>query len=410
MGAHRRPGDRYGWLVVAAMLWVQTVSSGLGFYNMSVYVAELSGEMAQPLSALSFAVTLFFVVGGVTGIYVARLMERVSLRWIMVLGAVLAGLALAAVGLAEEVWHVYILFTLFGMGNTGVSLVVSTTLITRWFPGSNRAIALSVASTGLSVGGVTLTPLTAYLFNTIGVSATMPWLGLAFTMLIIPVVMTVVRLPDVDIDAGDNPGQQPAAGAVGLRERFFVLLSIGYIFCMGAQVGGIAHLYGRVESIAGFAVASMAVQALSVGSIVGRFAGGVIASRVSIRAYVLGALALQMLGLLLVAEASANVMAVVAAGVLGLSVGNLLMSQPLWLAEAFPGPEYPRVFALANALSVIGVASGPFLLGVLADVDSYRLAYWVATGLCIVAGIAFVSAGQRRAQRTCVVVREMDEG
>lgn len=122
------------------MFWVQTVSSGLGFYNMSVYVAELSQALAKPLATLSFAVTLFFLVGGAMGIVVARLIERYSLRLIMVTGAVLAGSALMLMGQAAEIWQVYLLFLLFGAGNTGVSLVVATTLITRWFPGRNRAL------------------------------------------------------------------------------------------------------------------------------------------------------------------------------------------------------------------------------------------------------------------------------
>ena len=51
----------YGWVIVAAMLVVQSVSSGLGFYNMSVYMAELAALLARALSDLSLAVTIFFL-------------------------------------------------------------------------------------------------------------------------------------------------------------------------------------------------------------------------------------------------------------------------------------------------------------------------------------------------------------
>ena len=70
--------------------------------------------------------------------------------------------------MATQVWQVYVLFALFGMGNAGISLVVATTLITQWFPGPERSIALAVASTGLSLGGVVITPVSAWLLNTIG--------------------------------------------------------------------------------------------------------------------------------------------------------------------------------------------------------------------------------------------------
>lgn len=52
---------RYGWVIVAIMLLVQTVSSGLGFYNMSVYINRLSVELGAPVAQISFAVSLFLL-------------------------------------------------------------------------------------------------------------------------------------------------------------------------------------------------------------------------------------------------------------------------------------------------------------------------------------------------------------
>ena len=48
---------------------------------------------------------------------------------------------------------------------------------------------------------------------------------------------------------------------------------------------------------------------------------------------------------------------VLGAGVMGATVGNLLMLQPLWLAEAFGVRAYARIFSLSNAIAVIGVAA-----------------------------------------------------
>ena len=69
--------QRYGWVIVGAMLAVQTVSSGLGFYNMSVYINQFGAELQVPVARASLAVSLFFVAGGITGMYVATLLDRV---------------------------------------------------------------------------------------------------------------------------------------------------------------------------------------------------------------------------------------------------------------------------------------------------------------------------------------------
>lgn len=375
---------------------MQTVSSGFGFYNMSVYVSELAAQMQAPLASLSFAVSLFFIAGGVAGIYVARLMDRVDIRWIMVGGALIGGIGLGGVGFVDSLPALYALFALFGLGNTGVSLVVSTTLITRWFPGPDRAVALSVASTGLSLGGVTLTPLTALLFNNIGVPETMPWLGLMFFLLILPLALFVIKMPVQPEGLAANGNQLRQGYRDAIRQRFFVMLSLGYLSCMAAQVGSIAHLYGRIESLADFSMASYGIQTLSICSILGRFAGGWIAARVQIRTFTLGAICLQAIGLVLLSIASGPAGALFATALFGLSVGNLLMSQPLWLAHAYPADVYSRVFAMANALSVIGVAAGPFFMGWVVDALDYRAAFLLAFVFSLLACVFFIFSGTVR--------------
>ena len=156
---------------------IQTVGSGLGFYNMAVYINRLSAELAVPVSDISFAVSLFFVIGGVAGLYVAALLARFNARTIMIAGALLAGTALGLVGWATKVWQVYVLFSSLVWGMPVFHLWLRPCLLPSGFPGAERSMALALTSTGLSLGGVVLTPLSAYWLNTIGVSDTMPLLG-----------------------------------------------------------------------------------------------------------------------------------------------------------------------------------------------------------------------------------------
>lgn len=384
----------YGWYVVAALFLVLTVSSGFGFYNLSVYLNVLAAKTGFSISELSVAVSLFFVVGGIAGIQVAVLLDRFDVRWVMIGGAALAGVSLGVTGHAERLWQIYALYVLFGIGNAAVSIVTSTTLVTRWFPGPERSVALSIASTGLSLGGVLLTPLSAKLFNDFGVVRVMPGIGLAFVVLIVPVVIGVLRPP---ADGATAPA--PAAHGGGwsfseaVRSRFFILLTIAFVFCMAAQVGGISHLYNRAEGLVDYAVAAVAVQVLTVMSILCRIIGGFLVSRMSIRTYTLGNLLGQTTGLVLIATAESAFDVLLGAGVMGATVGNLLMLQPLWLAEAFGVKAYARIFSLSNAIAVIGVAAGPVVLGVVFDLVDYQMAYLAAAALSFCAWILMFFAG-----------------
>lgn len=382
----------HGWAIVGLTLLMQTVSSGLGFYNMSVYINRLSAQLAVSSADTSFAVSLFFVVGGVAGLYVADLLRVWSVRKVVIAGALVSGVAVALVGFADQLWQVYALFTLFGIGNAGISIVISTTLITRWFPGPERSMALAVGSTGLSLGGFLITPLTAYVMNGWGFDLTMHWLGVFLVLSVVPIAL-FLRFPSNEessahnaVDTGQLSAQLAVSLAAALRSRFYILLAVAYVLIMGSQVGSIAHLYSRVELLGDFTMAALAVQALSIASITGRFIGGWLVSWMPIRRFALGNLLLQSFGLLLIALAPNSVMGVVAAGIFGLSVGNLLMTQPLWLAEKYSVDIYPQVFARANAISVLGVAAGPFCMGWIFDyAGSYTFAFICALATSLVA-------------------------
>ncbi|MCZ6618979.1 MAG: MFS transporter, partial [Gammaproteobacteria bacterium] len=380
-------GVYYGWWIVAGLFFVLTISSGFGFYNLSVYMNVLADTRGFAIADVSIAVGLFFIVGGATGMWVASLIQRFDVRWVMIGGAAIGGSALGLIGQVTELWQLYLVYALFGAGNSGVSIVVATTLVTRWFPGPNRSVALSIASTGLSMGGVLLTPLSAWSLNRWGLETAIPWFGFAFFILIVPFAWWLMRsspraLDEVTVrDAHrDSWGYHDA-----IRSRFFVLLSAGYVLCMGAQVGGIAHLYNHAETLAGFEAAAFAIQAMTIASILCRFLGGWIVIKVKIRVFTLVNLLVQALGLMIIAFAEDVAMMLIGSAVFGGSIGNLLMLHPLWLAEAFGIRDYSRIFSLSNAVMVLGVAVGPVLLGVLHDEFDYSVAYVVSMGVSLVA-------------------------
>jgi MFS family permease len=391
----------YGWWIVAGVFLVLTVSSGFGFYNLSVYINVLAAARGFSVAQVSVAVSLFFVVGGVTGMVVARLIEHHDVRWVMIGGAAVGGLALSAVGHAHALWQLYLLFTVFGIGNSAISIVTATTLVARWFPGSNRSVALSIASTGLSAGGIVVTPLSARLISQWGLESAIPWFGALFFLLVLPVALWIVR--------GHPPQAKAAAGGFAtapgwqyrdaIRSRFFVLVTLGYVLLMGSQVGAIAHLFNRAEQIADLRAAALAVQALSLMSIIGRVAGGWLVTRMPIRAFTLGNVLGQAAGLLTVATAEGPVQVIAGAALFGATVGNLLMLHPLWLVDAFGATAYSRIFSLSNAVSVLGVAAGPTLMGVLFDAFDYRSAYF--TGMCasLLAFVLLVGAGRQPVAR-----------
>ncbi len=51
------------------------------------------------------------------------------------------------------------------------------------------------------------------------------------------------------------------------------------------------------------------------------------------------------------------------------------MLQPLMLAQAFGVMDYPKIFSLSQAVSTLGIASGPVLLGAITATHGYLMAF-----------------------------------
>ena len=134
------------------------------------------------------------MIGGIAGLYVAELLRIWSVRKVVIVGALVSGISVGLVGFADSLWQVYALFSLFGIGNAGISIVISTTLLTRWFPGPERSMALAIASTGLSLGGFLITPISAYSFNALGFDLTMYGLGAFLIVTVVPIAL-FLRFP-----------------------------------------------------------------------------------------------------------------------------------------------------------------------------------------------------------------------
>lgn len=396
-----RPRIFPGWIVVAAAFVVLMTNAGLGFYGLAVYLEALTREQGFGTGSVSAATSLFFVVSGLTGRLVGQLIVRIDLRWVVAAGAVVSAVSLLLLGRIEEVWQVFVVYALFGVGFAAAGLLPGTTIVTRWFH-RRRAVALSVASTGLSVGGLTLTRAASRLIGDEGLRDATPWLALTYLVAIL--VALPFLWPDPlargyrpDGDPAPAPGAPVEPDGVAydhaIRSRFFVLATAAFVCFMGAQVGGIAQLAKLGAERVDRATGALAVSVLALASVIARLVGGVVAARAPLvgMTAVLAAGQAGALAALAVSETAAAL--IVSAALFGITVGNLLMLQPLLTAEVFGVRDYPKIFSLNQLVVTVGVAAGPFLLGALHDASGYRLAYLVATVVSLAGSALLLAAG-----------------
>ncbi len=397
----------YGWYVVAAVLVITTVFSGLIFYNLSILLAAFVAERGFPVALASSATATFFIASGAGGILAGRLVDRFDVRLVITAGAVLGALALASVGALRETWQLYAFHVAFGFAHGTCGLVPVTTVIARWF-NAQRSLAFSIGSTGLSLGGIVVAPVVALAIAHYGLDGAAPWMALALFIGIVPVTLLVLRsspqamglVPDgmTSAEAAAAPPQPSTSFQDATRSGYFHAVSIAYLFLLGSQVGGIAHVYHLASTRDGTETAALALAVLATTSTVGRLIGGALLIRVPAHAFALALMVLQAVGLAFLAWAQGRLAIAAGVALFGMTTGNSLMMHPLLLVERFGTRDYGRIYAASQLMTVAGLAACPALVGLLYETSGGYALPFLASALATLVGFAVLAAfaGPRR--------------
>ncbi len=393
--SHNFPGR---WILVAAFTLLM-FSSGVGFYGLAVYLQAFSRELGWSVSSISLATTFFFLVGGISGLSIAKFIAKRDVRIMIIGGAVLGSGSLYCMRFVDQRWQLFVVYAVYALGWSASGVGPVTTVVTRWFH-TRRASAIAIASTGLSVGGIVVTPLIKWILDEQGIRNGSPWLAFIWFVGTVPVTLLFLRpsphaygwMPDGERVA---PGEQPVVAgtplAEAVRSRFFIAVTAAFIFAFGAQVGGVQQLVKLVEERTDRTTATLGTVVLSLFSIAARFGGSRIVSRVDMTRFTVGVTAAQGVSLAAIALADNRISLLIAIALFGATVGNMLMMQSLLFAQRFGVLDYPRIVARHGLISFTGTAVGPILLGWLYDnAGGYRASY-LAAGACSVMGVLFFS-------------------
>jgi MFS family permease len=406
---HASPARRtfYGWYVAYALMVVSTMTAGFLFYNVAVLLEAFVAERGFPVGLASFATGTFFIASGIAGLIVGQIINKIDARKIIVASATVTALALASIGFLRTPAQLIAFYVVLGFCYGGCGLVTASTIVARWFD-AKRPQALSVASTGLSLGGILITPFVAYFIKAYGLAAAGPWLGAIFFLGVVPVTFLFVRANPQDMGLRPDgaeampgvAGRTPLSGisfSKAWKSRFFVAVTLAYVFSLGAQVGAIAHIFRLVVTRADAQLAAAAVALLAGTSLVGRLIGGQLLSKIPARAFTLALMANQSAALAFLAFAETRISLLAGVALFGFTVGNILMMQQLLLAEAFGSREYGRIYSVSQLVTVIGVAAGPALIGfIFAATGGYEMPY-LATAVATLIGATILSlAGPTR--------------
>lgn len=403
----------FGVWVVRAAFVLALLGWGIGFYGPPIYLAEVAQRTGWPLSLISLAVTLHFLVGALVVPNLPRLYARAGLPATTVGGAVLACVGIVGWAAVQEPWQLFLAAILTGAGWVTMGAVAVNTVVAAWYD-TSRPMALSKAYNGASVGGVIFSPLWV---------ALIAWMGFIGAASIVGVMVTIVVLllagyvftktPESigqTLDGGDSDSiivrrvelnrRATLPGSALWRDWAFITLSAGMAIGLFAQIGLLAHLFnlfspavgaqkmgwlmglGTACAIGGRSIAARAVQ---------RFGSRRTVAAVGYLIQALGSATLLLSG-------GDNIWLVTLGVMLfGSGIGNATSIPPLIAQSDFAPEDVSRVVALIVAIGQGTYAFAPAFFSLLQSttregpVAMQSLFFAAAIGIQILAAAAYLA-------------------
>ena len=210
---HRWPPFYYGWVIVASMGVVTSVSLAMGGVNFGFFVKPMADDLDVSQAFFGWAQTARLVGFAATSFLIGRAIDRFGARIPLIVAGALMGVSVVAFSVITAGWHMVAVFFVIGaigMHGGGGNLYASVP-IAKWFI-RKRGKAMAVMALGGPIGIAVTAPVTQLLISELGWRATWQILGLTGGVVIVVVALFFVRRQPQDMGLLPD-GERPEEGA-----------------------------------------------------------------------------------------------------------------------------------------------------------------------------------------------------
>jgi len=269
--------------MVAVVAITLTIASGARFV-FGVVLKPISEQFGWSRAELTGAVMVGMIVLSICQPVVGYLVDRFSPKRVLVAGLGLLGLALIPFSFATQLWQVYLLYgVLTSFGLAAASPVLATTIIGRWFT-DQRALALSLATSGSAFGQLLVVPFATWVV--IQTDWETAYRIMAIALLAIALPLTALVLRDAPRSSAGIAAQEDGESRPGvtLREALlhpvFWVLGFGFLVCGWTMAFPNTHFLAYADDM-GMSVmhAANTVSVTAIFSVIGSLLLGIAADR-----------------------------------------------------------------------------------------------------------------------------------
>ena len=152
---------------MAGVMIVIFVMGGAFIHTFGVLLPVITADFGWSRATVALSLSLGIVAFGLPSPIVGILVDRLGPRLCIIIGNTLGGLALMGMYFAQEIWHIYLLYIILGLGSGLGGYIPSSTVVNNWFI-RRRSLAMGLFMGCGGLGAFTFPPLAATLIDSIG--------------------------------------------------------------------------------------------------------------------------------------------------------------------------------------------------------------------------------------------------
>jgi MFS family permease len=337
-------------------------------FALAVYLQPVAADTGWSHAAISSAMTLVFIVMGVSGFFWGAASDRFGARPVVLAGAAILGIGLIVASQARSVFVFQIAYgILVGIAaGAFVAPIIATTSL--WFD-KHVGLAVSLVTCGFGVAPLTLSPLTAWLITEHGWRSTMFTIGVGAMIAMALAALFIRRPPQIAPVVTSAPIVNGCGDFVStLRSPKFLALAGAYFFCCAAHSGPIFHTISYAMMCGVPTMAAVSIYSIEgLAGFGGRLIFGIAADKIGVKQVLIAGLLMQAIVISLYVHATKLPHFYALAVLLGTAYSGVM---PLYavLARSYFSPSIMGgVLGAATMASCFGMSVGPVAGGWLFD-------------------------------------------
>jgi MFS family permease len=369
----------YAWFRLFICLLLSTIG-GAGLWTGVVALPAIQDDFGVDRAAASLSYTSCMIGFGIGGVVAGRLVDRVGAFVPVFLAAFCLGIGFFLAAISDSIWQLTIVNgLLIGLGASATFAPLMAD-ISQWFV-KRRGTAIAICASGNYLAGV-VWPMVMQQLLLIG-----NWrqaylvIGVACVLLMLPLTIVLIKRAPSERDQlrAATASGRPQTRVDSLLPSWAVqsILIIAGIACCVAMSMPQVHIVAYcVDLNFGVARGAEMLSLMLATGVISRLASGMIADRIGgVRTVLLGSV-LQMLALVLYIPFNGLASLYVVTALFGLAQGGIVPSYTMVIREYFPAREAGIRVSLVMMATILGMALGGWLSGLIYDATgSYQAAF-----------------------------------